>query len=198
MKIQKIILSSFLITLLVGCEKKPVIENKISEESTTVVQADISNDITSEELEKLRVISKDVSKSPDTTELAEKYLENINGYAVEEVREFITEYYDANQAPEEEVSESDVRMEYRVDVDSTVVNSQIVTTYYLDILSLSDHVEVDRVEVNRGNCPMQYSSGENPLGYGQSVRYILNCDPHNVREVKVYLQDGRELLMSPK
>ena len=181
-----------------GCEKKPVIENKISEESTTVVQADISNDITSEELEKLRVISKDVSKSPDTTELAEKYLENINGYAVEEVREFITEYYDANQTPEQEVSESDVRMEYRVDVDSTVVNSQIVTTYYLDILSLSDHVEVDRVEVNRGNCPIQYSSGENPLGYGQSVRYILNCDPHNVREVKVYLQDGRELLMSPK
>lgn len=198
MKIQKIILSSFLITLLVGCEKKPVVENKISEESAAVVQADIPNDITSEELEKLRVISKDVSKSPDTTELAEKYLENINGYAVEEVREFITEYYDANQAPEEEVSESDVRMEYRVDVDSTVVNSQIVTTYYLDILSLSDHVEVDRVEVNRGNCPMQYSSGENPLGYGQSVRYILNCDPHNVREVKVYLQDGRELLMSPK
>ena len=198
MKIQKIILSSFLITLLVGCEKKPVIENKISEESTTVVQAHIPNDITSEELEKLRVISKDVSKSPDTTELAEKYLENINGYAVEEVREFITEYYDANQTPEQEVSESDVRMEYRVDVDSTVVNSQIVTTYYLDILSLSDHVEVDRVEVNRGNCPIQYSSGENPLGYGQSVRYILNCDPHNVREVKVYLQDGRELLMSPK
>ena len=198
MKIQKIILSSFLITLLVGCEKKPVIENKISEESTTVAQADISNDITSEELEKLRVISKDVSKSPDTTELAEKYLENINGYAVEEVREFITEYYDANQTPEQEVSESDVRMEYRVDVDSTVVNSQSVTTYYRDILSLSDHVEVDRVEVNRGNCPMQYSSGENPLGYGQSVRYILNCDPHNVREVKVYLQDGRELLMSPK
>ena len=86
MKIQKIILSSFLITLLVGCEKKPVIENKISEESAAVVQADIPNDITSEELEKLRVISKDVSKSPDTTELAEKYLENINGYAVEEVR----------------------------------------------------------------------------------------------------------------
>ncbi|MFN3074707.1 hypothetical protein ACK1JC_14000 [Acinetobacter sp. TY2] len=198
MKIQKIVLSSFLITLLVGCEKKPVVENKISEESTTVVQAHIPNDITSEELEKLRVISKDVSKSPDTTELAEKYLENINGYAVEEVRDFITEYYDANQAPEDEVSESDVRMEYRVDVDSTVVNSQIVTTYYLDILSLSDHVEVDRVEVNRGNCPIQYSSGENPLGYGQSVRYILNCDPHNVREVKVYLQDGRELLMSPK
>ena len=198
MKIQKIVLSSFLITLLVGCEKKPVVENKISEESTTVVQAHIPNDITSEELEKLRVISKDVSKSPDTTELAEKNLENINGYAVEEVREFITEYYDANQTPEQEVSESDVRMEYRVDVDSTVVNSQIVTTYYLDILSLSDHVEVDRVEVNRGNCPIQYSSGENPLGYGQSVRYILNCDPHNVREVKVYLQDGRELLMSPK
>ena len=198
MKIQKIVLSSFLITLLVGCEKKPVVENKISEESTTVVQAHIPNDITSEELEKLRVISKDVSKSPDTTELAEKYLENINGYAVEEVRDFITEYYDANQAPEDEVSESDVRMEYRVDVDSTVVNSQVVTTYYLDILSLSDHVEVDRVEVNRGNCPIQYSSGENPLGYGQSVRYILNCDPHNVREVKVYLQDGRELLMSPK
>ena len=198
MKIQKIVLSSFLITLLVGCEKKPVVENKISEESTTVVQAHIPNDITSEELEKLRVISKDVSKSPDTTELAEKYLENINSYAVEEVRDFITEYYDANQAPEDEVSESDVRMEYRVDVDSTVVNSQIVTTYYLDILSLSDHVEVDRVEVNRGNCPIQYSSGENPLGYGQSVRYILNCDPHNVREVKVYLQDGRELLMSPK
>ena len=198
MKIQKIVLSSFLITLLVGCEKKPVVENKISEESTTVVQAHIPNDITSEELEKLRVISKDVSKSPDTTELAEKYLENINGYAVEEVRDFITEYYDANQAPEDEVSESDVRMEYRVDVDSTVVNSQIVTTYYLDILSLSDHVEVDRVDVNRGNCPIQYSSGENPLGYGQSVRYILNCDPHNVREVKVYLQDGRELLMSPK
>ena len=36
MKIQKIVLSSFLITLLVGCEKKPVVENKISEESTTV------------------------------------------------------------------------------------------------------------------------------------------------------------------
>lgn len=79
-----------------------------------------------------------------------------------------------------------------------IVNSLIIRIYYLDIWSLSDHVEVDRVEVNRGNCPIQYSSSENPLGYGQSVRYILNCDPHNVREVKVYLQDGRELLMSPK
>ena len=102
MKIQKIILSSFLITLLVGCEKKPIVavDSTVSEESSAVVQADIPKDITSEELEKLRVISKDVSKSPDTSELAEKYLENISGYAVEEVREFIAEYYDASQAPE--------------------------------------------------------------------------------------------------
>lgn len=201
MKIQKNLLNLFLICLLVGCEKGPAVDSTTADKPIEASQikpdAEVSNGITDEEIEKLHVIAEDPNTYPAIAKWATTYLENINGFKAEEIRGLIAEY-DASLVAEENSFGDDVSMEYRIDTNSQYIGSQLINTHYLNILSLSDSVDVDRVQVNRGNCNVQFRGGPNPVGYGQSLKFLLNCNPHDVREVKVFLKDGRELLMSPK
>lgn len=196
MKTYKIILSLCLVSVLAGCAKKEEpATNPIKTTEETPVE--VSNGITEEEKSKLQFISEDPNALPAMAKLAAAYLVHLDGYTAEEIRELIAEY-DASQIEEEHQQVDEVSMEYRVDTNSQYIGNQLVNTYYLKVLSLSDSIDVDRVEVNRGNCNIQFRDGKNPVVYGQALRYLLNCDPNNVREVKVYLKDGRELLMTPK
>ena len=201
MKIYKIILSLCLISVLAGCDKKMTATKEDTEQVTTTtteqVETEQSNGITEEEIAKLHIIAEDPNALPAAAKLAASYLENINGYTAEEIRELIAEY-DASQIVEEDTTSDNVSMEYRIDTNSQYIGNQLVNTHYLNVLSLSDSVDVDRVEVNRGNCNVQFRNGSNPVGYGEALKFLLNCDPHNVREVKVYLKDGRDLLMTPQ
>jgi len=201
MKIYKIILSLCLISVLAGCDKKMTATKEDAEQATATkieqVEPEQSNGITDEEIEKLHIIAEDPNVLPAVAKLAASYLKNINGYTADEIRELIAEY-DASQIVEDVPTNDEVSMEYRIDTNSQYFGNQLVNTYYLNILSLSDSVDVDRVEVNRGNCNVQFRNGSNPVGYGEALKFLLNCDPHNVREVRVYLKDGRELLMTPK
>jgi hypothetical protein len=89
-------------------------------------------------------------------------------------------------------------MQYRIEVKNQVFGSSVVETAYLNLISLSDSIEMDKLIVNRGNCRADYRSGANPITYGNSMRFFLNCDPRNIREVTAVLKDGRQIVMSPQ
>ncbi len=127
---------------------------------------------------------------------------------VQEIREFITKGWDEwetlnRQEAEKDVQQapsdqSDATMQYRIEVKNQVFGSSVVETAYLNLISLSDSIEMDKLIVNRGNCRADYRSGANPITYGNSMRFFLNCDPRNIREVTAVLKDGRQIVMSPQ
>ena len=127
---------------------------------------------------------------------------------VQEIREFITKGWDEwetlnRQEAEKDVQQapsdqSDATMQYRIEVKNQVFGSSVVETTYLNLISLSDSIEMDKLIVNRGNCRADYRSGANPITYGNSMRFFLNCDPRNIREVTAVLKDGRQIVMSPQ
>lgn len=86
-------------------------------------------------------------------------------------------------------------MQYRIEIKNQVFGGKHeVETAYLHLISLSDSITLDRVVV--GNCRADYRDGANPILYGKTMRFFLNCDPRNVREVVAVLKDGREIVMT--
>lgn len=143
----------------------------------------------------------------ETANQAEFYLNHLDTSSVQEMRAFIkngleeweafnSERADPNDPPLPENTEAS--MEYRIEVKNHVYGSSVVETAYLNLISLSDSIEMDKLIVNRGNCRADYRSGANPITYGNSMRFFLNCDPRNIREVTAVLKDGRQVVMSPQ
>ena len=194
--------------LTVGCEKKP----EAAQAQNTAVQTEQikpkeqTDKLTEKELQDLESLEK--SPSEETASLAGYYLSNLEVTPVQEIREFITKGWDEwetlnRQEAEKDVQQapsdqSDATMQYRIEVKNQVFGSSVVETAYLNLISLSDSIEMDKLIVNRGNCKADYRSGANPITYGNSMRFFLNCDPRNIREVTAVLKDGRQIVMSPQ
>ncbi len=194
--------------LTVGCEKKP----EAAQAQNTAVQTEQikpkeqTDKLTEKELQDLESLEK--SPSEETASLAGYYLSNLEVTPVQEIREFITKGWDEwetlnRQEAEKDVQQapsdqSDATMQYRIEVKNQVFGSSVVETAYLNLISLSDSIEMDKLIVNRGNCRADYRSGANPITYGNSMRFYLNCDPRNIREVTAVLKDGRQIVMSPQ
>lgn len=194
--------------LTVGCEKKP----EAAQAQNTAVQTEQvkpkeqTDKLTEKELQDLESLEK--SPSEETASLAGYYLSNLEVTPVQEIREFITKGWDEwetlnRQEAEKDVQQapsdqSDATMQYRIEVKNQVFGSSVVETAYLNLISLSDSIEMDKLIVNRGNCRADYRSGANPITYGNSMRFFLNCDPRNIREVTAVLKDGRQIVMSPQ
>jgi hypothetical protein len=71
-----------------------------------------------------------------------------------------------------------------IQVSVTPVNSGIsmgqVKGDRIDIQSKIDHVEINQIVVNRGNCKL-YDNGTRALAFGESTMYmVLGCDPIEV------------------
>jgi len=126
---------------------------------------------------------------------------------VDEIREFIAKGWDEWETLNRQEAEKDEQqapsdqggasMQYRIEIKNQVFGpNNVVETAYLHLISLSDSITLDRVVVNRGNCKADYRDGANPILYGKTMRFFLNCDPRNVREVVAVLKDGREIVMT--
>ena len=191
----------------IGCEKQPEAaqaQNTVAK--TEQVKAKTKADqLTEKELQDLESLEK--SPSEETASLAGFYLSNLEVTPVEEIREFIAKGWDEwetlnrqeaeNEAQQAPSDQGDASMQYRIEVKNQVFGpNNVVETAYLHLISLSDSITLDRVVVNRGNCKADYRDGANPILYGKSMRFFLNCDPRNVREVVAVLKDGREIVMS--
>ena len=191
----------------VGCDK----QREATQEPNSAVKAEAvkptvqADKLTEKELQDLESLEK--SPSEETASTAGFYLSNLEVTPVEEIREFIAKGWDewetlnrqeaekeAQQAPSDQ---GDATMQYRIEIKNQVFGpNNVVETAYLHLISLSDSITLDRVVVNRGNCKADYRDGANPILYGKTMRFFLNCDPRNVREVVAVLKDGREIVMT--
>ncbi|EOR09931.1 MULTISPECIES: hypothetical protein [Acinetobacter] len=206
---KKIIMLATIAMLTVGCEKQPeAARAQNSVVQTEQVKAKLQTEkLTEKELQDLESLEK--SPSEETAATAGYYLSNLEVTPVTEIREFIAKGWeewetlnrqeaekDAQQAPSDQ---GDASMQYRIEIKNQVFGGKHeVETAYLHLISLSDSITLDRVVVNRGNCRADYRDGANPILYGKTMRFFLNCDPRNVREVVAVLKDGREIVMSPQ
>lgn len=205
---KKIMMWATIAVLTVGCEKQPEAahaQNAVAktEETKAAVKAE---KLTEKEIEDLEALKESPSK--ETASLAGYYLSNLELTPVEEIREFIAKGWDEwetlnrQEAENEEQAsydQGDASMQYRIEIKNQVFGGKHeVETAYLHLISLSDTITLDRVVVNRGNCRADYRDGANPILYGKTMRFFLNCDPRNVREVVAVLEDGREIVMSPQ
>jgi len=134
-------------------------------------------------------------------------LSNLEVTPVGEIRKFIAKGWaeweeinklEAEQDFQTESDQSEASMEYRIEIKTHNFWGHLVETAFLNLIALSDSITLDKVIVNRGNCKVSYRDGTNPILYGQSVRFLLNCDPRNVREVVAVLSDGNEIVMHPQ
>ena len=200
---KKIMMLATVAILAVGCDKSSVAQNaKVKTEE--VESKALIEKITEKEIEDLEALKESPSK--ETASLAGYYLSNLELTPVEEIREFIAKGWDEwetlnrQEAENEEQAaydQGDASMQYRIEIKNQVFGGKHeVETAYLHLISLSDTITLDRVVVNRGNCKADYRDGANPILYGKSMRFFLNCDPRNVREVVAVLKDGREIVMS--
>ena len=206
---KKIMMLATIAMLTVGCEKQPeAAQAQNTAVKTEEVKAKTQADqLTEKELQDLESLEK--SPSEETAATAGFYLSNLEVTPVEEIREFIAKGWDEwetlnrQEAEKDEQKapsdQGDASMQYRIEIKNQVFGpNNVVETAYLHLISLSDSITLDRVVVNRGNCKADYRDGANPILYGKSMRFFLNCDPRNVREVVAVLKDGREIVMSPQ
>ncbi len=202
---KKIMMLATVAILAVGCDKNSVAQNaKVKTEE--VESKALIEKITEKEIEDLEALKESPSK--ETASLAGYYLSNLELTPVEEIREFIAKGWDEwetlnrQEAENEEQAsydQGDASMQYRIEIKNQVFGGKHeVETAYLHLISLSDTITLDRVVVNRGNCRADYRDGANPILYGKTMRFFLNCDPRNVREVVAVLEDRREIVMSPQ
>ena len=202
---KKIMMLATVAILAVGCDKNSVAQDaKVKTEE--VESKALIEKITEKEIEDLEALKESPSK--ETASLAGYYLSNLELTPVEEIREFIAKGWDEwetlnrQEAENEEQAsydQGDASMQYRIEIKNQVFGGKHeVETAYLHLISLSDTITLDRVVVNRGNCRADYRDGANPILYGKTMRFFLNCDPRNVREVVAVLEDGREIVMSPQ
>ena len=200
---KKIMMLATVAILAVGCDKSSVAQNaKVKTEE--VESKALIEKITEKEIEDLEALKESPSK--ETASLAGYYLSNLELTPVEEIREFIAKGWDEwetlnrQEAENEEQAsydQGDASMQYRIEIKNQVFGGKHeVETAYLHLISLSDTITLDRVVVNRGNCRADYRDGANPILYGKTMRFFLNCDPRNVREVVAVLKDGREIVMT--
>ncbi len=193
--------------LTVGCEKQPeAAQAQNIAVKTEAVKAKAQTDkLTEKELQDLESLEK--SPSEETAATAGYYLSNLEVTPVAEIREFIAKGWDEwetlnrqeaeKDAQQTSSDQGDASMQYRIEIKNQVFGGKHeVETAYLHLISLSDSITLDRVVVNRGNCRADYRDGANPILYGKTMRFFLNCDPRNVREVVAVLKDGREILMT--
>ncbi len=206
---KKIMMLATIAMFTVGCDKQP----EAAQAPNTAVKTEAvktkaqADKLTEKELQDLESLEK--SPSEETAATAGYYLSNLEVTPVAEIREFIAKGWDewetlnrqeakkdAQQSPSDQ---SEASMQYRIEIKNQVFGGKHeVETAYLHLISLSDSITLDRVVVNRGNCKADYRDGANPILYGKSMRFFLNCDPRNVREVVAVLEDGREIVMSPQ
>lgn len=202
---KKIMMVATVAILAVGCDKNSVAQNaKVKTEE--VESKALIEKITEKEIEDLEALKESPSK--ETASLAGYYLSNLELTPLEEIRKFIAKGWDEwetlnrQEAENEEQAsydQGDASMQYRIEIKNQVFGGKHeVETAYLHLISLSDTITLDRVVVNRGNCRADYRDGANPILYGKTMRFFLNCDPRNVREVVAVLEDGREIVMSPQ
>lgn len=193
---KKTILISLVCSFMaIGCDKK--IEQVEPQQEQSVSSSNL-NDLTYEERSHLREIVDDAEATSADKRLAQIYTDDHQSYELQEIQDFIANYLAKKEGVAQEQANSDLNLEYIIKSNTSF--GAMISPYSLHILSYSDNdIEIDHAEVNRGNCKTtRMKEARTVIGYGEAYVIFLGCDPQTIREVQVYLKDGRSMLLVPK
>lgn len=200
MKTQLLILacSSF---ILFGCNKNTASQHSKDATETQAASAPATIDPDRQQLMDELAEYKDNPDIPPVQEkLARAYYEMLKtgGGDLEEIRGFISELQDTEQAAVEQAAQQTETAKEQFEIRLSAKPLPDATAHYaatiinrLEVTSLNDaSTSITSVKVNRGNCPV--GSGENykNMQYGTVAEIIIRCDARQVREVTLTTSSG--------
>jgi hypothetical protein len=200
MKTQLLILacSSF---ILFGCNKNTASQQTKDSTETQAASAPTTIDPDRQQLMDELAEYKDNPDIPPVQEkLARAYYQMLKtgGGDLEEIRGFISELQDTEQAAVEQAAQQTETAKEQFEIRLSAKPLPDATAHYaatiinrLEVTSLNDaSTSITSVKVNRGNCPV--GSGENykNMQYGTVAEIIIRCDARQVREVTLTTSSG--------
>lgn len=200
MKTQLLILacSSF---ILFGCNKNTASQHSKDATETQAASAPATIDPDRQQLMDELAEYKDNPDIPPVQEkLARAYYQMLKtgGGDLEEIRGFISELQDTEQAAVEQAAQQTETAKEQFEIRLSAKPLPDATAHYaatiinrLEVTSLNDaSTSITSVKVNRGNCPV--GSGENykNMQYGTVAEIIIRCDARQVREVTLTTASG--------
>ena len=200
MKTQLLILacSSF---ILFGCNKNTASQHSKDATETQAASAPTTIDPDRQQLMDELAEYKDNPDIPPVQEkLARAYYQMLKtgGGDLEEIRGFISELQDTEQATVEQAAQETSSANEQFEIRLSAKPLPDATAHYaatiinrLEVTSLNDaSTSITSVKVNRGNCPV--GSGENykNMQYGTVAEIIIRCDARQVREVTLTTSSG--------
>ena len=200
MKTQLLILacSSF---ILFGCNKNTASQHSKDTTETQAASAPATIDPDRQQLMDELAEYKDNPDIPPVQEkLARAYYQMLKtgGGDLEEIRGFISELQDTEQAAVEQAAQETPSSNEQFEIRLSAKPLPDATAHYaatiinrLEVTSLNDaSTSITSVKVNRGNCAV--GSGENykNMQYGTVAEIIIRCDARQVREVTLTTANG--------
>ncbi len=201
MKTQLLILacSSF---ILFGCNKNTASQNAKNSTETQAASETKAIDPDRQQLMDELAEYKDNPDIPPVQEkLARAYYDMLKtgGGDLEEIRGFISELQDTEQAAVEQAAQQETpsaneNFEIRI---RTITGSDATqhfgptVIHKLEIISLNDaSTTITGIKINRGNCPTGSADHYQNMGYGTVAGVFIRCDPQNIREVTLTTANG--------
>ena len=200
MKIQLLILacSSF---ILFGCNKNTTSQQTKDSTETQAASATATIDPDRQQLMDELAEYKDNPDIPPVQEkLARAYYEMLKtgGGDLEEIRGFISELQDTEQATVEQAAQETPSANEQFEIRLSAKPLPDATAHYaatiinrLEVTSLNDaSTSITSVKVNRGNCPVGGGENYKNMQYGTVAEIIIRCDARQVREVTLTTASG--------
>jgi mannitol-1-phosphate/altronate dehydrogenase len=200
MKIQLLILacSSF---ILFGCNKNTTSQQTKDSTETQAASATATIDPDRQQLMDELAEYKDNPDIPPVQEkLARAYYEMLKtgGGDLEEIRGFISELQDTEQATVEQAAQETPSTNEQFEIRLSAKPLPDATAHYaatiinrLEVTSLNDaSTSITSVKVNRGNCPVGGGENYKNMQYGTVAEIIIRCDARQVREVTLTTASG--------
>ncbi len=200
MKTQLLILacSSF---ILFGCNKNTASQQTRDSTETQAASAPATIDPDRQQLMDELAEYKDNPDVPPVQEkLARAYYEMLKtgGGDLEEIRGFISELQDTEQATVEQAAQETPSANEQFEIRLSAKPLPDATAHYaatiinrLEVTSLNDaSTSITSVKVNRGNCPVGGGENYKNMQYGTVAEIIIRCDARQVREVTLTTASG--------
>ena len=180
--------------ILFGCNKNTASQNAKNSTETQAASETKAIDPDRQQLMDELAEYKDNPDIPPVQEkLARAYYQMLKtgGGDLEEIRGFISEIKDTEQATVEQTAQETSSANEQFEIRLSAKPLPDATAHYaatiinrLEVTSLNDaSTSITSVKVNRGNCPVGGGENYKNMQYGTVAEIIIRCDARQVREV---------------
>ena len=187
--------------ILFGCNKNTASQHS---KDTTETQAASETKTIDPDRQQLMDELAEYKDNPDIPPVQEKlaraYYQMLKtgGGDLEEIRGFISELQDTEQATVEQAAQETPSANEQFEIRLSAKPLPDATAHYaatiinrLEVTSLNDaSTSITSVKVNRGNCPVGGGENYKNMQYGTVAEIIIRCDARQVREVTLTTASG--------